>query len=89
MLTITDLFCGAGGSSSGAEQVPGVRVRMAANHWALAVETHLRPVLVEIGATLPTRGLYVTEADLPRLDDVIAEWLTAAGPALRRALPIV
>ncbi|MGH3745785.1 MAG: DNA cytosine methyltransferase [Micromonosporaceae bacterium] len=40
MLTVTDLFCGAGGSSSGAVQVPGVRVRMAANHWALAVETH-------------------------------------------------
>lgn len=40
MLTITDLFCGAGGSSSGAEQVPGVRVRMAANHWRLAVDTH-------------------------------------------------
>jgi DNA (cytosine-5)-methyltransferase 1 len=42
MLTLTDLFCGAGGSSSGAEQVPGVTVRMAANHWALAVETHNR-----------------------------------------------
>lgn len=42
MLTITDLFCGAGGSSSGAELVPGVRVRMAANHWRLAVETHNR-----------------------------------------------
>jgi DNA (cytosine-5)-methyltransferase 1 len=41
-LTITDLFCGAGGSSSGAEQVPGVQVRMAANHWTLAVETHNR-----------------------------------------------
>lgn len=40
MLTITDLFCGAGGSSSGAEQVPGVTVRMAANHWKLAVDTH-------------------------------------------------
>lgn len=40
MLTITDLFCGAGGSSSGAIKVPGVRVRMAANHWRLAVETH-------------------------------------------------
>src|SRR6266487_539225 len=39
-LTVTDLFCGAGGSSSGAIQVPGVRIRMAANHWALAVETH-------------------------------------------------
>jgi DNA (cytosine-5)-methyltransferase 1 len=39
-LTITDLFCGAGGSSSGAIQVPGVTIRMAANHWKLAVETH-------------------------------------------------
>ncbi|WP_280471840.1 DNA cytosine methyltransferase [Nocardia cyriacigeorgica] len=40
MLTMTDLFCGAGGSSSGAAQVPGVVVRLAANHWPLAVETH-------------------------------------------------
>jgi DNA (cytosine-5)-methyltransferase 1 len=39
-LTMTDLFCGAGGSSTGAVQVPGVRVRLAANHWALAVATH-------------------------------------------------
>ena len=39
-LTMTDLFCGAGGSSSGAERIPGVTVRMAANHWKLAVETH-------------------------------------------------
>lgn len=39
-LTMTDLFCGAGGSSSGAVLVRGVRVRQAANHWALAVETH-------------------------------------------------
>lgn len=39
-LTVTDLFCGAGGSSSGAEAVAGVRVRMASNHWALAIETH-------------------------------------------------
>jgi DNA (cytosine-5)-methyltransferase 1 len=38
--TVTDLFCGAGGSSSGAESVPGVRVRMASNHWSLAIETH-------------------------------------------------
>lgn len=39
-LTVTDLFCGAGGSTSGAIAVPGVTVRMAANHWRLAVETH-------------------------------------------------
>lgn len=40
MLTITDLFCGAGGSSTGAIQIPGVTVRVASNHWDLAVETH-------------------------------------------------
>lgn len=40
MLTVTDLFCGAGGSSSGAQAVAGVRVRMATNHWALAIDTH-------------------------------------------------
>lgn len=39
-LTMTDLFCGAGGSSTGAVQVEGVEVRIAANHWRLAVDTH-------------------------------------------------
>jgi DNA (cytosine-5)-methyltransferase 1 len=39
-LTMTDLFCGAGGSSTGAVSVPGVQVRLAANHWDLAIETH-------------------------------------------------
>lgn len=40
MITLTDLFCGAGGSSTGAVQVPGVQVRVASNHWKLAVDTH-------------------------------------------------
>jgi len=39
-LTLTDLFCGAGGSSTGATAIPGVTVRVASNHWDLAVETH-------------------------------------------------
>ncbi len=39
-LTLTDLFCGAGGSSTGAVAVPGLQVMIAANHWRLAVETH-------------------------------------------------
>ncbi len=55
-------------------------------HHALAVEVHLRPVLVEIGATLPTRGLYVTEAQLVELEDVIGRWLVEAGPRVRAAL---
>lgn len=39
-LTITDFFCGAGGSSQGMHNVPGVQVAVAANHWDLAVRTH-------------------------------------------------
>lgn len=40
MITIADLFCGAGGSGLGASVVPGVQLRYAANHWRQAVETH-------------------------------------------------
>ena len=39
-LTLTDMFCGAGGSSTGAISVPGIEVRTAMNHWARAIETH-------------------------------------------------
>jgi FMN reductase len=58
----------------------------AAPHHALAVEVHLRPVLLEVGATLPTRGLYVTESQLGSLDAVIGEWLREAGPLLARSV---
>jgi DNA (cytosine-5)-methyltransferase 1 len=38
-VTVTDQFCGAGGSSLGAHKA-GAEVRLALNHWRLAVETH-------------------------------------------------
>lgn len=53
---------------------------------ALAVEVHLRPLLVELGATVPTRGLYVTEPDLSDLDGVVGSWAEEAVPLVRRAL---
>lgn len=39
-LTLTDMFCGAGGSSSGALRVEGVQLALALNHWRRAIETH-------------------------------------------------
>lgn len=57
--------------------------------WAdhsLAVEVHLRPVLVELGATVPARGLYVTEPELGELDVAVARWAAAAIPLIRGAL---
>jgi FMN reductase len=68
---------------SGVAVVP-VMVGAGARH-ALAVEVHLRPVLVEIGATVPTRGLYITEDQLDDLEPVIGEWLVEAAPQLRAA----
>lgn len=38
-LTVTDQFCGAGGSSIGAVAA-GVELKLAMNHWQLAIETH-------------------------------------------------
>lgn len=38
-LTYTDIFCGAGGSSIGLT-LAGMELRLAANHWARAIETH-------------------------------------------------
>lgn len=37
--TVTDLFCGAGGSSTGAAAA-GLQIVMAANHWSTAIEVH-------------------------------------------------
>jgi FMN reductase len=52
----------------------------------LAVEVHLRPVLVELGASVPSRGLYVTEPELPDLDKAVARWAEAAVPLITRGL---
>lgn len=38
-ITVTDQFCGAGGSSLGAS-LAGAEIKLALNHWRLAVETH-------------------------------------------------
>lgn len=44
-ITVTDQFCGAGGSSQGVRRLAerfggGLEVKLALNHWKLAIETH-------------------------------------------------
>jgi FMN reductase len=53
---------------------------------ALAPEVHLRPLLVELGASTPTRSLYVTEPQFDDLDTVIDAWADSASPLVARAL---
>lgn len=41
---------------------------------ALAVEVHLRPLLVEVGATCVTPGLYVLEAEIEQVERTAADY---------------
>jgi FMN reductase len=66
-----------------------VAVPVMTGGWAghmLAVEVHLRPVLVELGATVPARGLYVTEPELADIDAAISQWSATAIPFIHVAL---
>jgi FMN reductase len=44
------------------------------------VEVFLRPLLIELGATVPTGGLYVTEDEFADLDAVVKRWSAVATP---------
>lgn len=52
-------------------------------HHALAVETSLRPVLVELAAVVPTKGLYVVDSELDTFDHALEAWWSLAEPAMR------
>jgi FMN reductase len=53
---------------------------------ALAPEVFLRPLLIELGASVPSRGLFVTEDRFEDFDEVVAEWALRARPVIVRAL---
>jgi FMN reductase len=52
----------------------------------LAVEVHLRPVLVELGAVVPARGLYITEPEFGDLSAAVHTWAAAGVPHILAAL---
>lgn len=54
----------------------------------LAVEVHLRPLLVELGASVPTPGLAVVESMLGDLGDVLRQWADQVAPAPSRAAAV-
>jgi FMN reductase len=51
---------------------------------ALAVDVHLRPLLVELGASVPAPGLAVLESELDKLDRVLDRWTSQVTEALGR-----
>jgi FMN reductase len=68
------------GSLAGKRAVP-VLLGGAPNH-QLAVDVHFTPLLLELGASVPVRGLFVLEADVPVFGSFAAKWAAEHGPAL-------
>ncbi|ADG75801.1 NADPH-dependent FMN reductase [Cellulomonas flavigena DSM 20109] len=54
----------------------------------LVGEVHLRPVLVELGASVPTRTLSVLDTDLADLAPAVERWWQRAERPLRRAVTL-
>jgi FMN reductase len=52
---------------------------------SLAPETALRPVLVELGASMPTRSLYFETSQMPDLPGIVKGWASENHAALRGA----
>lgn len=61
-----------GGALQGAPAVP-VLLGGAPDH-RLAVDVHLTPLLLELGATVPARGLFVLESELDEFPERAARW---------------
>jgi FMN reductase len=73
----------AGGALAGVTAVPV----MLGGHWqhAMACDLLLKPVLVELGATCPTRGLFLLDTDYAG-GETLDAWLTHARPQVQAAL---
>ena len=52
----------------------------------LAVDAHLTPLLQEIGASCPTRGLFILESELDDLAAVVERWRAGNESVLTRLL---
>lgn len=55
---------------------------------AMGPEVNLRPLLVELGAIVPTQGLYFVMDQMDKLDAVLADWARNARAALGAHLPV-
>jgi FMN reductase len=54
---------------------------------ALAVDVHLRPLLVGLGCLVPTPGLAVPESELRSADSILYPWAAQVSKGLGAVLP--
>lgn len=69
-----------GAALSGRVAVPAMLAGAA--HHALAADLHLRPLLLELGATCPTPALFLLEREVDERRTRVGEWAESAWPAI-------
>jgi FMN reductase len=74
------------GALGGTPTVPLMTGGSAAH--ALSVEHHLRPVLVEIGASCPTPGVFLFGEQQDDPEPILSAWFAAQRAVLSRALGV-
>lgn len=85
MITVSDFFAGAGGSSTGMAQLPGVQVRIAANHWQTAIDIHnanhqdTDHAIVDLHQERPS---YFPRTDVGWFSPECTKWSQANGSAM-------
>lgn len=80
-ITATDFFCGMGGSSTGLTEA-GIEIKLAANHWARAIETHSanHPNTEHLCADLQAVDLrYLPKTDILWASPICTELSPAGG----------
>ena len=79
------LFLDQFAGSTGLQDVVAVPLQLGGGpDHALSPELHLKPVLVELGATVPAPALYLVDS-VPAPDPVEQAWLDRWGPVVRAA----
>jgi FMN reductase len=68
------------GALNGTPAVP-VLLGGAPKH-TLAIDVHFTPLLLELGASVPVRGLFVLESELASFPAVAATWVDTAAPRI-------
>ena len=67
----------------GLRNVPSIPLMTGADKGhAMAPDAHLRPLLVELGAIVPTRSLYFETPQMDRMSEIVDQWVEENSIAL-------
>lgn len=55
---------------------------------SMAPDVNLRPLLVELGASVPSKGLFFVTGQMDRMEEIVSEWAAENVAVLRMTQPL-